>query len=250
MNGLIKFSCTSLRPGQKGIVRRREDGAYVTPVGGLNVLNSAGQRYVYEEARGLFERSSQFMRRVSKGNLKGEVGHPKPQPGMTEDGYLNRILSIEETNICCLHKEIWLDFDSVRDERGNPVIAIMSAVVPSGPKGDFLGRAFETAGDNVNFSIRAFTDDYMSRGVVCRILRQIVTFDYVTEPGIGHASKFNAPSMEHLVERQFTDTMVRRVATANTGVAQESAVNAHDLLNAMGYRMDDGGLILPKYMKW
>jgi hypothetical protein len=200
-NNSVRFSCTALAGSNKvGNIKRDENGYYPMVVGALNVYNSAGQFYVYEQAKELFQESSQLMRRVSKGALRGEYGHPKPTPGMSNDQFANRVMSIYEENTCCHHKEITLDFENVKDESGNPVIAIISKVCPSGPMGPALERSLQNKDENVCFSIRAFTDDFRDRGITKRVLKTIVTWDLVNEPGLAIANKFAAPALEAFAE--------------------------------------------------
>ena len=256
MGNMVRFACTALSGSNKvGRLTADENGYYTTVVGALDVFNSVGQYYAYEGARELFEQSSQFMRRVKKGNLMGEQGHPKFQPGMTDSQFAQRILSIYEENVCCHHKEIFLDFDNVKDEEGRPVIAIMSKVKPSGPHGAALRESFENPDENVNFSIRAFTDDFpdRSRGYTRRILRTIVTWDRVTEPGISVAQKFKSPSleMERLVEHHFSRaTMRRSLEEAQlSGVAQECAIlTGKELFQTLGWDLVPGAK--PAFLDW
>jgi outer membrane protein assembly factor BamD len=52
----VRFACTSLVGTNKtGMLRKDADGYYEVVVGALNVFNSAGEYYVYEKARQLFE---------------------------------------------------------------------------------------------------------------------------------------------------------------------------------------------------
>lgn len=240
MKNTVRFECTRLG-NHLGKLSKDKDGYYTMPVGGLNVYNSSGEFYTYEEAKKLFENSSPFMRRVDRGALRAEVGHPVREPGMSEQDYVRRILTIRESNTCAFFKEIWLDFDSVKDRNGMPVIAIMAKVAPSGPHAQMLADAFERKGENVCFSIRAFTVDKMVNGVMRRTLDTIVTFDFVNEPGIDHAEKFRAPSLEN--ERIETHTFSRAViedavnGMRQSGVATESSVvMGRELLTSLGWQ--------------
>ena len=237
MSNTIRFECTRLGR-QLGRLKSDGQGGYVMPVGGLNVFNSAGQYYTFEAAKKLFEESSQFMRRVERAVVRAEVGHPVKEPGMSENDYIRRVLTIRESNVCAFHKEIWLDFNSIKDKNGKPVIAIMSRVCPSGPHAAMLERAFENPGENVCFSIRAFTRDYMQGGVMYRDLDTIVTFDYVNEPGIDFAEKFKAPSLEAEVldTSRFTRGQMTEAISSMRGVAQESTIlTANELFTSLGW---------------
>lgn len=248
----VKFSCTSLAGVNKsGVLKKDADGYYELVVGALNVFNSAGQYYVYEQAKQLFEGSSQLMRRVRRGALRGEYGHPKFQPGMSGEAFANRVLSIYEENVCCHHKDITLDFDRVKDARGNPVIAIISKVLPSGPQGPTLQRSLDNPNENVCFSIRAFTDDFQRGQVTQRILKTIVTWDYVNEPGIAVAEKFLSPALEGMFERNFSRGELERAvrAPAIAGFAQESTLlTAGELFASMGW--DVSPKQKPAYLNW
>ena len=88
----VRFTCTSLTgTGKEGVIRPDENGYYDMVIGGLNMLNSAGEYYEYEGAKELFNQSSSFMRRVKRGALRGEVGHPRREPGQSIDSFMNRV---------------------------------------------------------------------------------------------------------------------------------------------------------------
>lgn len=233
MAEVVKFTATRLgSSGKKGVITPDAEGYYEVVIGGLNTFNSVGEYYTLEGAKSLFERSSIFMRRVLSGCLKGETGHPKRAPGMSKDDYVKRILSIEETNICCHFRDIWLDPNYGRN---NPhlkmpeLVAIVAKLKPAGPNGPALEKALQSPGENVCFSIRAMTKDYFNRGTCYRVLAQILTWDWVTEPGIACSTKFNSPalesfSLESLSEERVTRATIERIATqVEEGVAIEAS---------------------------
>ncbi len=223
----VKFTATKLTAtGKKGVLPADENGYYTMAIGGLNSFNSAGQYYTLQGAKQLFEQSSVFMRRVANGCLKGEVGHPKKTPGMTMDDYINRILSIEETNICCHFKEIWLDesFGKVNPQYKNAnLVAIMAKIKPSGPKKDFLEHSLQNKDENVCFSIRALTKDYFERGQCFRVLQQIVAFDAVVESGINIATKWDSPALESHNEQTVTRESLQKIVSQTDIVSTEDS---------------------------
>ena len=220
------------------------------PVGGLNILNSAGQWYDYEGAKALFEGSSQLMRRVKRGALRGEVGHPQPLPGQSEDEYVMRILTIDEKNVCAHFAELFLNFNDFKGDDGKPLIAIMAKVAPSGPFGPMLKQAFDNPKENVCFSIRAFTSDNYVKGRYTRILKNVVTFDYVNEPGIHIAEKFKSPALESMVEKVITKRQVERAVLSNSaGIAKESMLlSTEELFTSLGWSVS--GKDKPLFSKW
>jgi len=199
MKNSVRFACTSLQGTNKvGILPVDENGYRTMIVGALNMFNSAGELYVAQEAKELFDQSSAFMRRVNRGVLKAEYGHPKPQPGMTDRAFAARVMNIDEDRVCAHHKTLWLE--DYKGPDGKSVLAIMSKVRDTGPYGATLARSLENKDENVCFSIRAFTDDRMIGGVNHRTLRQIITFDYVNEPGMAIAEKYKSPALEHFLD--------------------------------------------------
>lgn len=247
---LIKFACTSLEAtNKKGILPPDEHGYYELPIGGLNILNSAGQWYDYNGAKELFESSSQLMRRVKRGALRGEVGHPQPLPGQSMDDYTMRILTIDEKNVCAHFAEIFLNFTDFKGADGKPIIAIMGKVAPSGPHAPMLERALKNPKENVCFSIRSFTQDSYDKGRYTRVLKNVVTFDYVNEPGIHIAEKFKSPALESKFEKVVTESQMKRAITNfPSGIAKESiALTPSELFSSLGWSFEDNK---PAITKW
>lgn len=253
----VRFTCTALKnSGKKGILAKDEDGYHTSVLGGLNVFNSAGEFYTSQGARQLFEESGLLQKRIKQGRLRGEWGHPKQHPGESDQSFINRIFLINEEKIACHFKEIWLDDTAVKNDAGQPVIAIMGKFCPSGPYANSLERSLENPNENISFSIRAFTDDQRIRGVNNRFLKTIITWDVVNCPGISIAEKWKSPSLEQLNVEDVIDCTLfrgdieRSIQTSRmTGIAQESAVmNAEELFTSMGWI--DPSQKAPAFMKW
>lgn len=257
------FACTSLVGVNKvGNLKKNENGYYPMVVGALNAFNSGGQFYDYEQSRLLFEESSSFMRRVKRAALRGEYGHPKPPAReidprlqrIREEEFARRCLTIDEQSVCCHHMRLWLDFDGVKDKQGQPVISIMSEVAPNGPLGHVLEKQLLNPNENVCFSIRAFTNNSIVRGVEVRVLKEVVTFDYVNEPGIATAEKYLAPALEHQIEVPMSRSLLEDAIYRNrpSGLSMESAiVNGDSLFNMLDWDVPGrrSGKT-PIYTKW
>ncbi len=241
MSNRITYSCTALMGTNKtGILKPDTEGYYPLVLGALNVFNSAGAYYPLGPAKEVFEESGALMRRIRSGCLKGENGHPKRRPGMTDREYLERILTIEETNVCSFFKEVTI-VDGVKDPQGNSVVAVIGQTKPSGVAGPALKESLEDKNQNVCFSVRSITDDEVVGGRRIKNLRLIVTWDWVTEPGIAAANKFSAPTLEHLTELTFNLDQVRAIESKykNSPLGLESSplvVSALDIEEAMGWK--------------
>jgi hypothetical protein len=245
----IMFSCVSLAGTNKvGTLKQTPDGYYVMVVGALNMFNSSGAFYPYEAVKELFEQSSQFMRRISRGALRGEYGHPVMEVGMSKDDFASRCLRIDEKFVCVHHRKIWLDFDNVKDASGRPVIAIMSELTPDGPYASYLERTLQNPSANVCFSVRSFTKDTVRNGRMEKVLKTVVTWDYVNEPGLAIAEKFKSPSLESMIDKNVSRGSIERAimnqAGAGMGLESQSVVlTASELFSSMGW--DDNPKVMP-----
>lgn len=229
----IKFTATKLDGKNKqGLLKADENGYYEIVIGGLNTFNSAGEYYTLEGAKSLFEESSIFMRRVKSGNLRGELGHPKRLPGQTMNDYFQRILSIDENNVCCHISEVWLDhtYGKRNPHLGNKdLVAIIAKVKPCGPKGFVLEQSLNNPKENTCFSIRALTKDFMQRGTTHRILQQIVCWDMVNEPGLALANKYDSPALEsNSILETMTDVIITETMVNNSISNNHSLVATED----------------------
>lgn len=235
---VIKYTETVFSDkGKSGLMTPDSDGYYTVVVGALNSFNSAGEFYTAKDVVQLFDNSSHFQRRIKSGALYAELGHPKKQLDQSMEQFYNRVVSIEETNICGHFSEIWLDFQfgKTHPELGNhELIAIMAKVKPAGAKANALQLAFDNPKQNAAFSIRGLTENKYVNNRVERRLTNIITFDHVTEPGISIADKIMAPGLESRIAREAlvreaTDTIVdrevmKRVLSRNlTHVGMESS---------------------------
>lgn len=247
----IKFVCTALAGVNKvGNLKQTDQGYYRVVLGALNMFNSAGEFYAFEPAKALFESSSQLMRRCARGALRGEYGHPKPLPGQSNNEFANRVMSIYEDKVSHHIMNLELDFENVKDSKGNPVIAIIGDVLPAGPHGGALERSLKNPNENVCFSIRAFTDDHRMGGIVHRHLKTVVTWDYVNEPGLSVAEKWQSPALEGQFDQHFTRGDLERAQdTKVSGVAQESVIlSAGELFTSMGW--DRSKAATPGFLRW
>lgn len=247
----IKFSNVKLaNSGKTGNLPVDADGYRTIIVGGLNIFNSQGVYYTLQGSRDLFEKSSAFMRRIGRGALRGENGHPEFLPGMTSSDYVARIMNIDENNVCAHFSEVWLDFDSVKTANGVPTVAIMAKVKPSGKLGYILENAFNNPKENICFSIRAPTTDYWEKGVKMRKLDGIITFDYVNEPGIAIAEKYLSPTLESLTEKAVSKLdLMTAAATEVKGVSTESSKEMiNELINSLGWNLPTGTRVA--FSKW
>lgn len=199
----VFFSATKLPMlNKKGEIKPDADGYYELVVGGLNTFNNSGAwYYTIEGCRELFGPGSLLHRRIANGCLRAEVNHPRQKPGERDDAFMSRLLDIDMNNVCAHFKDIWLDenFGKNNPFHKNPgLVAIMAKVKPVDPKGSILKQALENPHENACFSIRALADEAYQQGKRIRVLKEIVTIDYVSEGGLLLASKWDSPACESI----------------------------------------------------
>lgn len=241
----ITFACTRLYNTNKvGDLKKNADGYYVMVVGALNMFNSAGMYYDFKAAEHFFKSSSALMRRIEGGNLRGESGHPEYVSGMSNQEYFARLLRIDPKRVVCHFASLTLNFNDYKDEKGRPIVAIIAEVCPSGELGHVLEKQLANPRENVSFSIRSFTDDKLVGGIVTRYIKNIVTFDYVLEPGMSVAEKFNKtnPALEAYSDESFVISQAEaeagaRLLAGTYGVGNESVqLNTDEFFNTMGWQ--------------
>lgn len=248
------YASTALANTNKaGVLKPDADGYFTVVLGALDVYNSAGAFYPFESAKEVFKASSSLMRRIANGACRAEYGHPKMLPGMSQRDFLSRIMTIYEENVCAHIKEVVIDYSSLKDEHGKPIIAIIGKVKPMGPRGPDLLASLQNPNENVCFSVRSLTDDVYVGGVLRKHIRSIVTWDYVNEPGIKVANKFASPALENFDEVSFTVAHLGSVRDFQhaSGVSLESTggIGAEEIMNDFGWTKSKDAS-LPPSMRW
>lgn len=246
-NSTYSFGCTALMGTNKaGVLKPNADGYYPVVLGAFNAFNSAEQYYPVEPAMELFAPDSALRRRLANGALRGEYGHPRRMPGMTNEDFLYRIADILESNVSHHIRNVTMIPNGMRDEQGRPIVGVVGEVKPAGPRGADLRASFENPSENVCFSIRSITNDRMVNGRYTKFLRAIYTWDYVNEPGMNIAKKWHSPALEQFQEVLMDEAAIRSVARRlsrkdNTGMESTHAQAVlRQIMLDIGFESDSG----------
>lgn len=235
----VFYNCTALAGTNKvGKLTPDADGYYTVILGAFDFPNSGGAIYPWKSAQKLFEDSGALMRRIKTGQQRGECGHPKQQPGMTKAQFITRICTIEETLVSHHIKEVWIETETVKGPNGRPVVAVMGKVKPSGPMGSSLKEQLENPSENVAFSVRSLTRDKRVAGQLFKHMTTLVTWDYVNEPGISVATKYDNPSLESVgmeVALNEDDFSTAREDQQVSGVSLESGLDIVSVVDQQGF---------------
>lgn len=191
---------------KEGVIKPDSDGWYTVCIGALdhaskNINPKTGQAEYYgsQGYEQFFAPGTLFNDRIQGGFIKAEYGHPEREPGMSDVAFLERNMQIREKNVCAVFGAIWLVHDFVDPLTKEKCVGIFAKIKPTGPYGKFLENDLLTKGVNVCFSIRSLTTRKVINGRNTKVLHTVITFDFVTEPGITCAEKFVSPSMESAV---------------------------------------------------
>lgn len=195
---VVHYGCTALVGTNKvGELKPDADGRYKMILAALDYPNSVGATYSLSSAEQFFKPGTPFMRKVENGQLRAEYGHPKREDSGSDEEYFMRLLRIHEENVCAHISDLYIDYNGVVDRKtGRKVVVIIGMVKPCGPMGPYLKEILDDPKQNAAFSLRCTTDVERVGFTVKKHFTQIITFDYVNEPGLALATKYNSPSLE------------------------------------------------------
>lgn len=193
----IVYQCSMLQGINKvGDLKVLDNGYREVRLGAIGAFNAQGWLYNEAEGRRLLEGSAGLMRMAETARLRGECGHPRYRPGMSQLEWFTRVNDIYEPNVCFHIRRLRLE--PGLDETGRAVTMVIGEVKASGKEDAWFDRQLENRDEDVCFSIRSFTDDRVVNGVKTKFLKKIVTWDTVNEPGIAKSSKYHTASLESL----------------------------------------------------
>lgn len=248
----VKYSCTLVHgSGKAGRLRKDEKGYYECTLGAFNVYNSAGQYYpLMDSVKKMFEPDGSLRRRLERGLCRGEMDHPSPQRGQTAMDFIRRVLTIVPDRVAVHIASVSLE--NMKDDKGNDIVIALGRVKPSGPFASVLEASLENVEENVAFSIRSLADERVMNNRTEKHINMIVTWDYVNEPGIAVANKFQTPTMESRgIQMNVTPQILTSIAKERfAGISLESATTATMVLRELGWQKVQ--LITPqtKYLEW
>jgi hypothetical protein len=187
----LSYKCVAL-DGITDPSRVKRDGDYYwVCLGALNIFNSEGHFYEYEASLPAFDDSTKFKRKMFGGNLYGEDNHPVWEGWMTEEQFLLRNEDIDTDRIACHIRE--MEFVPTNQTcNGLPVWEIWGWVKPDKMRGEYLKAALDNPHQNVCFSIRCWVREKWVSGKKFLMIDEVITFDWVIEPGVSKANKFYA----------------------------------------------------------
>jgi hypothetical protein len=190
MGKLILTSSISRLVEQKGGIKKDDEGYYYVRLGTIGTENSMGIKYEFTQELNnlLLNESSPFLMRIKQGYLRAEYGHPQQKPGQDTRAYFARLSRLEPTLQCGHFKQI----EVIEGKEGSNTVTIYAWFKPSGPYGKFVEEELNNPNVNSAFSIRTIAEQFVKNGKLVRHIKLLITWDYVTTPGIATANKIGA----------------------------------------------------------
>ncbi len=184
MNELV-YECNRV-PVSGGLIKPDEDNYYWINAGAYGVYNESGVYYSEKDIEKLFEQDSILTRRINKKVVRAELGHPKMLPGMTTNMFESRMQQIYEDRYCGHIRAAKL----VKNKDGKSYITKIN-ITPFGHYKSTLQDALNTKDSNCFFSVRSLSNRQMINGVLVKYVYYVITWDFVTEGGIGIANSLD-----------------------------------------------------------
>ena len=194
---LSKAISTKMENRNKDI-KKDENGDYQVIVGAVNHFTAGGELYVAEEVKEKFADNSVLMERCKNDLLEIEDEHPTWEPSMSKAQWFERLYSYDKSKVAAKITKLWLEeTDECAPGTDLKIILIWASIRPftDRPKGLLLTRDLENPDKNVAFSIRSIVyQETFNFTPVCKI-KDIITFDWVSSPGISKAHKYYTAGM-------------------------------------------------------
>lgn len=242
--------------GKQGILKKLDNNYHEIILGAFGAFGNGDWLYDTASAMKYMENDPDFLAMLQGGRLKSEWGHPDRLPGMSDRDWFIRICEIKEKNVSSQIRRIRPSLDTVVDERGRKVVALIGEVTGSGPFSSEFNRSLENPDEDVNYSIRCFAKKNFNN--MTKFMTKIITWDSVTDPGIAVASKYKTPSLESkshvarmLDSAEFNLEHLRgqlHEVPAND-VSFESSGNAIKIFNSL-YVETKKQFAMPKTLAW
>lgn len=250
MLSVVTYSAAVPEHLKKTVGKPDENGYYDIVLGAFNIPNTSGVIYRFKAAKKWFESNSLVMKRIRDGQLRSEAGHPQRRPGEKLQDFIARLPQIERARVCAHIKEVRLE----APEGDDGPVTVYGKVKPAGPFGPYLKESFENPDENVAFSVRSIVRDVMIGGQLYKDIVTLITWDWVNEPGIKKANKWQSLGIENdncvvvdeVEELHFTEEDVKEVLKNQEGLGNEAHEYLVDLANSLGINSNEE----PFFKRW
>lgn len=231
--------------GENTQLEQDGNGYYYCNLGEIDAYNEAGNFYLAKGVEDLIKNESgAFYRKLTRGYLKGETNHPKYVAGMSKHQWIMRNLDIDKDRVSHSIRQIDLIPTGIKtigpDGIPRETIKIKGWIKPID---DRLKKDLDDPNANVAFSVRCLTEDVeIKPGIFIKTIVELITFDWVEEPGIRTANKFATVSGESLnsisISLEDISSLTVNIVKSTSGVSTESSESIIDTLKSINKKME------------
>lgn len=202
----------SLLEGKQGKLPKDAQGRYKVLVGAYNMRNTCGDKYIFTSRVQALFKSSKARTRADNNQLYGEPDHPELRDFVKRTRtheeavalYLDRLNHVPPDRQAHQIHDFW--YEPLPDKvDGETVYGVYALITPLHPR---QKDSLENPQENTAYSVRSFIDRYPSRcGGYLFEAKELITWDWVSNPGISMAGKYNTPGLESDGLLRFDDGM-------------------------------------------
>lgn len=254
---IARYDCNILKSsGKCGILKPDENGYREITLGAFDCMASDGSAYYPMSAhiKKLFSESGELQRRAKSERLRGEANHPQFIPGMSLDVYLDRLREIRNELVSHHIKSPRLVVS--KDANGKKLVLVKGLVKPSGVHYAALERSLANREEDTCFSLRSIVGFHFEGGKRVNDVRELVTWDWVSEPGMDIASKYRSAGLlsagNHDLAFDITPEMLNNIdlqrSASRAGMLSESSVTTSMIRSAIGWEKVE--VVVPGSMGW
>lgn len=229
MSAIASYGCQVLRGYNKvGNLKADEKGYREIVLGAFDCYNSGEEFYVLTaKVKAMFEHDGALMRRLSTAQMRGEIEHPMPQANDSLQTFMRRLKRIALDRVSHHIRNVRLE--PGKDHEGRDIVLCIGEVRPAGAYRSTLEDAFQNQDENVSFSIRTLSRRWTEQCQVKKEVTGIITWDYVNEPGIAVATKYDTPSLECIHDLPFTEEELAAAEAAADALEEKVSVESGEV---------------------
>ena len=196
------------KSGKNGILTPDDEGYYTLNGGGFNIPNRQGVTYSFNSyIQECMSPESDFRRRLERGEVQGEMGHPPRYYLKLVDGqvvrheittvyeWILRLRTIDQDRVCMLISDVLFSWEG-NDPKTSP-LNVKYRLKPFGPFGKYLEEHLKTPSANTSISIRTVISPTSPMDKY-RNVEYWTGADWVPEPGMDKANKWMTEGCEGL----------------------------------------------------
>lgn len=257
MSNNVVLECTALKgTDKKGLLTPDQTGYFTVILGAYDLESSAGKFYTASSARRFFEPGGILDRKIKKGVLYGEIGHPTtdgfflPNGRVNMPAYIQRLRCIREDRAAFHIRRVYLEERTSQD--GKRYFAVVGEIRPQGPYAQTVLDALTNPNCDAHFSVRSLAKDdpFSSR----RDTTELVTWDFVLEGGMEPAKKYGSPGLESFTEmvvesNHLWETLLLEEESEKLGI-EHLGSDLRDVLESCGWGIQSKKASTPAFFKW